>query len=92
LEQLRESGAHVEYCDPYFPEAPRTRKYDFELRSIPCTAEAFAKFDAVVVATAHDEFKDPKLYRDVKLVVDSRNMVAPLIKDGGGSLRRLVKA
>jgi UDP-N-acetyl-D-glucosamine dehydrogenase len=62
------------------------------LRSIPCTAEAFAEFDAVVVATAHDAFKDPALYRDVKLVVDSRNMIAPLLKDRCGSLRRLVKA
>jgi UDP-N-acetyl-D-glucosamine dehydrogenase len=92
MEQLTELGALVQYCDPYFPEAPRTRKYDFALRSIPCTAEAFAEFDAVVVATAHDEFKDPALYRDVKLVVDSRNMIAPLLKDCGGSLRRLVKA
>ncbi len=92
MEQLTEAGALVQYCDPYFPEAPRTRKYDFALRSIPCTAEAFAEFDAVVVATAHDAFKDPALYRDVKLVVDSRNMIAPLLKDRGGSLRRLVKA
>jgi UDP-N-acetyl-D-glucosamine dehydrogenase len=92
LEQLTEAGALVQYCDPYFPEAPRTRKHDFGLRSVPCTAEAFAEFDAVVVATAHDEFKDPALYRDVRLVVDSRNMIAPLLKERGGNLRRLVKA
>lgn len=92
LEQLTEAGALVQYCDPYFPEAPRTRKYDFELRSVPCTAEAFAGFDAVVVATAHDEFKDPELYRHVKLVVDSRNMVAPIMKGGSIGSGRLVKA
>ncbi len=92
MEQLTEAGALVQYCDPYFPEMPHMRKYDFALRSIPCTAEAFAEFDAVVVATAHDEFKDPALYRGVKLVVDSRNMIAPLMKGQGGSLRRLVKA
>jgi UDP-N-acetyl-D-glucosamine dehydrogenase len=92
MEQLTEAGALVQYCDPYFPETPPTRKYDFALRSIPCTAEAFAEFDAVVVATAHDEFKDPALYRDVLLVVDSRNMIAPLLKDRGGGPRRLVKA
>ena len=92
MEQLMEAGALVQYCDPYFPEPPPTRKYAFALRSIPCTAEAFAEFDAVVVATAHDEFKDPALYRDVKLVVDSRNMIAPLQKDRGGGPRRLVKA
>jgi UDP-N-acetyl-D-glucosamine dehydrogenase len=92
MEQLAEAGAIVQYCDPYFPEAPRTRKYDFDQRSVPCTAEAFAGFDALVVATAHDEFKKPELYRNVKLVVDSRNMVAPLLKDLPGTQLRLVKA
>jgi UDP-N-acetyl-D-glucosamine dehydrogenase len=92
LELLKEGGALVQYCDPYFPEAPRTRKYDLGLKSVPCTAESFAEFDAVLVATAHDEFKNPELYRNVKLVVDSRNMIAPLFQDRGGSLARLVKA
>jgi UDP-N-acetyl-D-glucosamine dehydrogenase len=92
MEQLTEAGALVQYCDPYFPEAPRTRKHDLALRSIPCTAGAFAESNAVIVATAHNGFKDPALYRDVKLVVDSRNMIAPLLKERGGSLRRLVKA
>jgi UDP-N-acetyl-D-mannosaminuronate dehydrogenase len=46
----------------------------------------------VLVATAHDEFKNPELYRNVKLVVDSRNMIAPLFHDRAGSLGRLVKA
>jgi len=92
LEQLMEAGALVQYCDPYFPEAPRTRKHAFGLRSVPCTAEAFAEFDAVVVATAHDEFKDPGLYRDVKLVVDSRNMLDPVLRKASRTVRRLVKA
>jgi UDP-N-acetyl-D-glucosamine dehydrogenase len=92
LELLKEGGALVQYCDPYFPEAPRTRKYDLGLKSVPCTAETFAGFDAVLVATAHDEFKNPELYRNVKLVVDSRNMIAPLFHDRAGSLGRLVKA
>jgi UDP-N-acetyl-D-glucosamine dehydrogenase len=91
LELLKEGGALVQYCDPYFPEAPRTRKYDLGLKSVPCTAQSFAGFDAVLVATAHDEFKNPELYRNVKLVVDSRNMIAPLFQDRGGSLGRLVK-
>jgi len=92
LEQLTEAGALVQYCDPYFPEAPRMRKYKVALSSVPCTPEAFAGFDALVVATAHDEFKKPELYRNVKLVVDSRNMIAPLLKDMRGSTMRLVRA
>jgi UDP-N-acetyl-D-glucosamine dehydrogenase len=92
LELLKEGGALVQYCDPYFPVAPHTRKYDLGLKSVPCTPETFAGFDAVLVATAHDEFKNPELYRNVKLVVDSRNMIAPLFHDRGGKLGRLVKA
>jgi UDP-N-acetyl-D-glucosamine dehydrogenase len=92
LELLKEGGAMVQYCDPYFPVAPHTRKYDLGLKSVPCTPETFAGFDAVLVATAHEEFKNPELYRNVKLVVDSRNMIAPLFHDRGGKLGRLVKA
>ena len=60
---------------------------------MPCTAEAFAEFDAVLVSTAHDQFKDPGLWGGVKLVVDTRNMVEPLFgKDLGGGPKRVVKA
>ena len=60
---------------------------------LPCTREAFAEFDAVLVATAHDQFKDPRLWGGVKLVVDTRNMVEPLFGKGVlGGPKRLVKA
>ena len=93
IELLRTGGARVEYCDPHFPEVPRTRKYNLDMRSVPCTAEAFAAFDAVLVATAHDRFKDPMLWSGVRLVVDTRNLVEPLFKDRTeAGPRRLVKA
>ena len=91
LELLREKGAIVEYCDPYFPRAHRTRRHDLGLASVPCTPEAFAAFDALVVSTAHDQFKNPALYLGVKLVVDTRNSVAPLFA-GGESGPRVVRA
>jgi len=47
IELLAEGGARVDYCDPYLPEALPTRKHDLGMRSVPCTAEAFAEFDAV---------------------------------------------
>jgi UDP-N-acetyl-D-glucosamine dehydrogenase len=62
------------------------------MQSVPCTPESFADFDALVVATAHDEFKKSDLFRKATLVVDSRNMMAPLLKDLAGSPMRLVKA
>ena len=77
LELLAERGANVAYCDPHIPRTRRGRKRTLDLESVPCTAEAFRGFDAIVVATAHDEFKDEALYAGAKLVIDTRNIVPP---------------
>ncbi len=88
IELLQEAGASVDYCDPHFPVAKKTRKHDLGLRSVPVTQETFARYDAVVVATAHEAFKDQRLYQGVSLVVDTRNIVAAGTADGP----RVVKA
>jgi UDP-N-acetyl-D-glucosamine dehydrogenase len=90
LELLQERGAAVDYCDPYFPAARKGRKHDLGLRSVPCDPEVFGRYDAVVVSTAHDDFRRADLYRQVKLVVDARNAVAPLFAKSEGP--RVVKA
>jgi UDP-N-acetyl-D-glucosamine dehydrogenase len=92
LELLEERGARVAYCDPHFPVARKGRKHDLGLRSVACDAETFARYDAVVVSTAHDVFKDPGLYRGVRLVVDTRNAVAPLFTGSGSDAPRIVRA
>jgi UDP-N-acetyl-D-glucosamine dehydrogenase len=92
LELLRARGARIDYCDPFFPAARKGRRHDLELRSVPCTPEVFARYDAVLLATAHDAFKDRALYGDVRLVVDTRNVIAPLLETPGVGPRRLVKA
>ena len=51
---------------------------------LPCTREAFAEFDAVLVATAHDQFKDPRLWGGAKLVLRRTDFPHPL----GGRGRR----
>ena len=75
IELLQERGAVVAYCDPYVPAARRGRKHDLRLQSVPCTADEFAKYDAVLISTAHRQFKEPSLYERVKLVIDTRNIV-----------------
>ena len=45
-------------------------------RRCPAPAEEFARYDAVVVSTAHSDFKDAALFSRAKLVVDTRNLVA----------------
>ncbi|MGN6183164.1 MAG: nucleotide sugar dehydrogenase, partial [Thermoanaerobaculia bacterium] len=88
IELLQERGAEVSYCDPYVPFARRTRKYDLRMESVPCTAEEFAKYDAVLVSTAHSQFKDAALYENVRLVIDTRNIVHPT----AGATTRIVRA
>ncbi len=88
IELLREKGAEVSYCDPFFPVARPGRKHDIQLRSVPCTAEAFSGYDALVLSTGHKQFRDPSLYSKVSLVVDTRNAVR--LPDGASG--RLVKA
>jgi len=75
IEMLQGRGAEVSYCDPHIPFARKGRKHDLGLASVPCTAEEFAAYDAVVVSTAHSAFKDPALYANAKVVVDTRNIV-----------------
>ena len=89
IELLREAGALVDYCDPFFPDARKGRKHDLGLSSVPCAAATFAAYDAVVVSTAHDVFKERSCSRGSH-VVDTRNLVGTLHPRGGGP--RVVKA
>jgi len=75
IELLRERGADVSYCDPFIAQARKGRKHDLHLRSVPCTAEEFGRYDAVLLSTPHSQFKDPELYRYVKLAIDTRNAI-----------------
>jgi len=86
IELLQERGAKVSYCDPFIPEARRGRKHDLGLKSVPCTADEFAKYDVVLVSTPHSAFKDASLYGKTKLVVDTRNIV------GADAAEKVVRA
>ena len=70
-------GAEWAYCDPFIPRAHLGRKNKRQMSSVPCTKGEFARYDALVVATAHKVFKDAGLYENVRLVVDARNIVRP---------------
>ena len=75
---LQAAGAEVDYCDPYFPVMKHTRRHALNLSSLPLTSEALSSQDALLISTAHDVFRDPSLYRNVKLIVDTRNLIASL--------------
>ena len=89
IELLQAAGAEVAYCDPYFPVMKHTRRHALNLRSLPLTSEALSSQDALLISTAHDVFRDPSLYRGVKLIVDTRNLIASL---GGPIDAKVVRA
>jgi UDP-N-acetyl-D-glucosamine dehydrogenase len=86
IELLEERGANVSYCDPFVPVARKGRKHDVGLSSVPCTAEEFGQYDAILVSTGHSAFRDAGLYSHASLVIDTRNIV------DARSVRRLVRA
>jgi UDP-N-acetyl-D-glucosamine dehydrogenase len=73
MELLLSRGAQVDYHDPYIPSLPKTRKYAFDMESVPLRAEAVALYDAVVIATDHDNVDYGMLAENAALVVDTRN-------------------
>jgi UDP-N-acetyl-D-glucosamine dehydrogenase len=75
IELLQERGAVVSYCDPYVPSARRGRRHDLGLASVSCTAEEFGGYDALLVSTPHSQFRNPALYANVRLAIDTRNII-----------------
>lgn len=75
IEYLQDQGAHVDYCDPYFPQARHGRRHSLNLSSVACDNATFRQYDALLVSTAHQQFKDVALYAGVPLVVDTRHIV-----------------
>ena len=54
------------------------------MTSVASDDASWRGYDAVVVSTAHELFKDPALFEGLPLVVDTRNLVAGLFPAVGG--------
>lgn len=76
IEILREKGAEVDYSDTYIPVLPKTRKYKFDMISVPLTAENISKYDVVLLSTDHDDFDYEFIAKHAQLIVDTRNAFA----------------
>ena len=77
---LEESGAQVDYFDPFIPEVPHT--HDFPQfaghKSITWDLDALKAYDAAVVATDHSFVDYAVLADTLPLVVDTRNVTRDL--------------
>jgi len=67
-------GAEVDYSDPHVPVFPRMRKYRFELKSVPVSAENLPRYDVVLIATNHDAFDYEMIRGHARLIVDTRGV------------------
>jgi len=71
IELLQKRGALVSYNDPYFPTVGRGRQYDLNMTCAPL--DNLEQYDCVVIVTDHSDYDYPRIVRESKLVVDTRN-------------------
>ncbi|GJQ22169.1 MAG: UDP-N-acetyl-D-glucosamine dehydrogenase [Bacteroidia bacterium] len=76
MEQLEERGAIVCYNDPYVPVIKHSREYPgFAGRK---SVEVTAKYDLILIATAHDAFKKIDFVKLGVPVIDTRNILGSM--------------
>jgi len=75
VELLLHRGARVDYHDPYIPVIPRTRRHQFNMRSVALTPENLAAYDLVLIATDHSSLDYENIITHSQLVVDTRNAI-----------------
>lgn len=80
MDDLTRRGAVVEYYDSYIPIVTPTREHDnwTGKKSIAWGKEEITGFDAVVVATAHDNVDYRQLAAWARLIVDTRNVMSTI--------------
>ena len=70
---LVEKGAEVSYNDPWIASLKPTRKYNFQMESIPLTPDALKTMDAVVIVTDHSAYDYDNIVKYSRLIIDTRN-------------------
>ncbi|MCG8442772.1 MAG: nucleotide sugar dehydrogenase [Caulobacterales bacterium] len=78
VDMLEARGAQVAFHDPHVGEIPKTREHPHLAgrRSVAWSLDGLADYDAVLIATDHDDVDYVGLASHAKLVVDSRNACA----------------
>ena len=76
IEIFREKGALVDYFDPYVPKLPKTRKYNFEMESIPESSlvSCLPSYNLVLISTDHDLIDYSLIADHSSLILDTRNV------------------
>ncbi|PYE26550.1 UDP-N-acetyl-D-glucosamine dehydrogenase [Rhizobium sp. PP-CC-3A-592] len=83
IELIEERGGSASFHDPHVDEIPKTREY-LSLkgrRSVPLSE--LGRFDAVLVATDHDDVDYALIAQHAPLIIDTRNVFARRGIQGG---------
>jgi UDP-N-acetyl-D-glucosamine dehydrogenase len=74
IQLLQRGGALVQYNDPHIPGCRGMRRYpDFDLDSLPLTAETLQEVDLVLLVTDHSAYDYSWIASQAKLILDTRN-------------------
>ncbi len=71
---LRARGAMVSYADPH---VPLFRSGDIDLKAVTLSDELLREADCVLILTDHPEFDYQAAVRHARLIVDTRQAIAP---------------
>lgn len=76
MELIERRGGRADYHDPFIRAIPNMRGYPQLANRIsqPLDADTVAAYDAVLIATDHDDIDWKSLVANAKLVVDTRNV------------------
>jgi UDP-N-acetyl-D-glucosamine dehydrogenase len=79
IDFLRKRRAVVDYYDPHVPSFDD--HITGPMTSVEASAEEFAKYDVVIICTAHDGIDWEMLVESSQLVVDSRNATKAVVNN-----------
>jgi UDP-N-acetyl-D-glucosamine dehydrogenase len=82
---LEDRGASVEYYDPYVPVINPTREHASYTgrKSVNWSKEEVSKYDAVLIATAHDSVNYKELAAWSDCIIDTRNAMSEIPAPAG---------
>src|SRR4051812_8437080 len=85
MDLLQARGASVEYYDPYIPVITPTREHANYTgrKSVGWSKEEISKYDAVLIATAHDSVNYKELASWADCIIDTRNAMAEIPAPAG---------
>lgn len=84
IKLLFEHGADVSYHDPHVPLFAGMRKYmEYRMHSMPLSKETLKDADCVLIVTNHAAIDWKVIGEHARLVVDSRNAMAPFLPIAG---------